>query len=336
MAKIIFYETKPWEAEFIKGAFGDGALLRDGRIGPDVLPAEEDRDAEIISVFIDSQITADVIAAFPKLRMIATRSTGFDHIDSAACRAKNVAVANVPSYGENTVAEHAFALLLGLSRKIFYAYDRIKEAGDFRYDGLQGFDLKGKTIGVIGTGRIGRHAIKIARGFEMSVVAYDPHPNAELQKEFAFQYMPLEDVLRASDIVTLHVPYTKETHHLIDAARLALMKPTALLINTSRGGLVDTEALVAALRTGKLGGAGLDVLEEEGVIKDEIDFLLHGNAEGHSIKTILANHILIDMPNVIITPHIAYNTQEALIRILQTTVENIKNTEAGKPTNLVG
>lgn len=333
MTKVIFYGIKPWEAEYLKGKLAVEAVFHPELVSKDHLPLET--DAEIISVFVDSAVDQTVLGALPNLRFIATRSTGFDHLDLASCRERGIVVSSVPSYGENTVAEQAFALILALSRKIYQAYDQIREQGNFSFDDLQGFDLKGKTIGIVGTGRIGRHAIKMATGFDMKILAYDPYPNPELQKQFAFEYVPLDELLAQSDIVTLHVPYTPETHHLIDAAHFAKMKRGAYLINTSRGGLVETEALVAALHEGRLGGAGLDVLEEEAIFKNEMDFLIRGRSEGHNLKTILANHILIDLPNVIITPHNAFNTKEALQRILDTTVENINGFLAGQPINVV-
>ncbi len=296
-------------------------------------PKETNFDA--ISVFVDSNVTRNVLEKFPILQFVATRSTGFDHIDVAACKEKNIAVSSVPSYGANTVAEMAFGLILTLSRKIYESYDRIRETGNWSVEGLRGFDLMGKTIGIVGTGKIGRHSIAIAKGFGMKIVAYDPIPDLGLAAEYNFPYKPLNDLLAESDVVTIHVPYMTETHHLMDEKRIGLMKKGALLINTSRGGIVETAALVRALQSGQLGGAGLDVLEEEGVIKDEIDFLVSGKPEGHDWKTVIANHVLIDMPNVVITPHNAFNTKEAIERILDTTVENIAGYLRGEVLNKV-
>lgn len=336
--KTVFFGVKLWEEEYLR----EQIVKRDLSIAPifiteiltpDKLPS--DFTAEIVSVFVDSLVDKTVIDSFPNLKFLALRSTGFDHVDLIAARARRIVVSNVPSYGENTVAEQAFALLLSLSRKIFQAYDQIKETGSFKVENLQGFDLKGKTIGVVGTGRIGRHSIAIAKGFGMRVVAYDPFPNQKLTSELGFEYLLFETLLGQSDIVTIHVPYLKETHHLFNQETFAKMKKGSYLINTARGAVVQTTALVAALESGQLGGAGLDVLEEEGVIKDELDFIAHGRAEGHDLKTILANHVLIDMPNVVITPHNAFNTREALQRILDTTLDNMSAFLAGNPVNLV-
>lgn len=335
--KIGFFGIKEWEKEYIvarkEKMAGADLWFTEEILSEEHLPAADDFEA--ISVFVDSAVTAKVLEKLPRLKFIATRSTGFDHIDLEACRKKGIAISYVPSYGENTVAEFAFGLLLTLSRKIYESYDRIRETGNWSFEGLQGFDLKGKTIGVVGTGRIGRHSIKIAEGFGMNIIGYDLHPDARLAEEFGFEYKSLDNLLSAADIVTLHVPYLPETHHLINEKRFGQMKKGAILINTSRGAVVETEALVKALKSGHLGGAGIDVFEEEGVVKDEMDFLVSGKAEGHNLKTIIANHVLVDMPNVVLTPHNAFNTREALQRILDTTVENISGYLKGELLNAV-
>src|SRR3989344_264624 len=335
--KIGFFGTKPWEKEYIEKLKGKmpGADLwfTEEILSDDHLPKETDFEA--ISVFVDSAVTKNVLEKFPNLKFIATRSTGYDHIDVAVAKAKGIVISSVPSYGENTVAEMAFGLLLTLSRRIYEAYDRIREKGDWSVEGLQGFDLKGKTIGVVCTGRIGKHSIAIAKGFGMNVVGFDAYPNEKLAKEFGFKYLPLDELLAVSDIVTLHVPFLPETDHLMNKERISKMKKGAILINTSRGAVVETAALVEALKSGHLGGAGLDVLEEEGVVKDEMDFLVSGKSEGHDWKTIIANHVLIDMPNVVITPHNAFNTKEAIERILDTTVDDIAGYLSGKVINQV-
>lgn len=292
-------------------------------------------DLDAISIFVDSTIDKKVLNLIPKLSFIAVRATGYDNIDFSIVKKRNIVVSNIPSYGENTVAEFSFGLILALSRKICLAYNQVKETGSFSVKNLQGFDLRGRTLGVLGTGRIGQHVIAIAKGFGMNVVAFDPFPNQERAKEIGYVYLPLNDVLAQGDIVTIHVPLTKETTHLISKEQLAMMKSGAYLINTSRGGVVHTEALVESLRNGHLGGAGLDVLEEEGVIKDEMDFIFKGHPEEHNLKTVLADHALINMPNVIVTPHNAFNTKEALLRILDTTACNIESFVNGRPINIV-
>lgn len=326
--KIGIFEIKGWEKEYLeKALLGQETEFFENEIG-------QEGDYEIISVFVGSSLNKDVLIRFPNLKLIATRSTGFDHIDLDYCKEKGIQVANVPTYGENTVAEHVFALLLTLSHHIYEAYDRLREEGVYSFEGLEGFDLKGKTMGVIGTGNIGRHAIKIAKGFEMKVIAFNKEPKPELAAELGFEYKnTLDELLSESDIVSLHVPYLPETHHLINKDNILKMKKGAILINTSRGGIVETDALVKALKSGHLGGAGLDVFEEEGAIKDEMGYLLKGE-EKTDLKVLLENHLLIDMPNVIVTPHSAFNTREAKERILNTTVKNIKTfSDLGKAEN---
>ncbi len=344
--KITFFELEDWEKKHLEEKAGDLGEVKiiDGILSEEKILARQslgdggpaETDADIISVFVDSVINENVLAKFPNLKMIATRSTGYDHIDIEACKKRNVVVSCVPSYGEETVAEYTFALILTLSRKIFESYDRIKETGSFSLDGMRGFDLNGKTIGVLGTGKIGKNVIEIAKGFNMKVVAFDKFPDETYRQKMGYEYLSLEEVLTQADILTLHVPYCPENHHLINSETIAKMKKGVYLINTARGGLVDTNALLLGLKDGTIAGAGLDVLEEEGVIKDELNILTDKNhAQKHDLLTVLQNHILVDMPNVVVTPHNAFNTWEALQRILNTTVENIKAFSGGQPANLV-
>jgi D-lactate dehydrogenase len=332
--KIAFFETEDWEAEYLKSKLlGHELLFSSGRIDKDNLP--EITDFDILSVFTGSKIDQSLLDNLPGLKFIATRTTGYDHIDLAAANNKGIVTSNVPSYGENTVAEHAFGLLLSVSRKIYQSFDRIRETGSFNQEGLQGFDLKGKTIGVVGTGRIGQYSIKIANGFGMNVIAYDAFPKSGLDAELNFKYVSFEELLKTSDVITLHVPLLPETTHMINQETLKLVKKGCILINTARGAVIDTTALIEALNNGNLGGAGLDVLEEEVPTQDERQFLLYGRPEEHDLKIILENHVLIDMDNVVLTPHNAFNTKEALQRILNTTAENISQFIAGTPQNLV-
>lgn len=314
-------------------ALGVDAVYLPEHISTDTLHHAD--DAQIVSVFSSFPITETEFQQLPHMKYLTTRSTGYDHIDLVAAGQHGVVVSNVPSYGENTVAEHAFGLLLSLSKKIYEGYTQIREKGDFNFSALQGFDLKGKTLGVIGVGRIGCHSIAIAKGFGMNVLAYDVVPNLERATQLGFSYVSLDELLAQSDVITLHVAHTPETNHLINEETIGKMKRGVVLINTSRGAVVDTEALIKGLTTGQIGGAGLDVLEEEGVIRDEMQFVLSGKGEGHDLRTALANHVLIDMPNVIVTPHIAFNTQEAVERILETTIDNIEAFMKGAPHNVV-
>lgn len=331
-ASVAIFEVKDWERQYLSKRLTDAELFFDAgtvdlsRPGPWC-------EAECLSVFIYSRLTRETLAALPKLRMIATRSTGFDHIDLEACRARGIVVANVPSYGENTVAEHTFALILMLSRKVHKSYAQV-QAGHVELAMLTGFDLQGKTIGVIGAGRIGLHVIRIARGFGMQVLACDVRRDPFLADLLHFQYLPLERLLEESDIVTLHCPLTPETRHLLSRAQIAKMKRGAILVNTARGGLVDTDALVEALESGQLAGAGLDVLEGEELIKEEKQ-LLHERQDVERLRTAVRNRVLLGREDVVFTPHNAFNSHEALVRILDTTLDNLAAYRCGRPVNRV-
>ncbi|OGZ71930.1 MAG: hydroxyacid dehydrogenase [Candidatus Staskawiczbacteria bacterium RIFCSPLOWO2_01_FULL_38_12b] len=331
--KIAFFETEAWEKEYINRQLGGFEIsFFDQPLSAQNLG--QIKDVQIVSAFIDSQITKEILDGLPELKMIATRSTGFDHIDMQACNAKNIIVCNVPYYGENTVAEHTFALILDLSRKIYSSIEQVKKEG-FSIEGLMGFDLKDKTIGVVGMGHIGQHVARIAKGFEMNVLGYDSRQDKKLAKTLGFTYVSLEDLLKNSDIITLHLPYNEHTHHLINSGNINLIKKGAHLINTARGGIIETDALVRALHDGILAGAGLDVLEEECFIKEERQLLSKGFPQTCNLKTMLQNHVLMEQKNVIITPHNAFNSKEAVERILQTTVENIQAFIKRKPVNIV-
>lgn len=332
--KIAFFDLEGWEGDILKENFPTEELfLFHQRLDTEHLPPR--KDFEIISVFVNSKIDQKVIEYFPQLKFIATRSTGYDHIDLNVCSQKKIPVAYVPGYGDNTVAEWTFGLILNLTRKLYKAIDQIKEKNLWDLTDLRGIDLKGRTLGVIGTGRIGKEVIKIAKGFSMNILAYDIYPDHHFAHQIGFQYVSLEELLKNSDIITIHVPYNPSTHHLINKNNIKLIKKGAYLVNTSRGGVIETDALIEALHEGILAGAGLDVLEEEGLIKDELWILAHGHPEKHNLKVALENHILRDLENVLLTPHNAFNTWQALERILQTTIENIKSFQEGSPKNIV-
>ena len=330
--RIAFFEVEDWEGEYLKGKL-NGHQLKFSNEKLSLENAAQIKDFDAISVFIYSKIDEQIIQAIPNLKLITTRSTGFDHIDLEVCKKQGITVCNVPSYGENTVAEHTFALILALSRNICKACIRRFEQ-DFSIEGLEGFDLKGKTIGVIGTGQIGLHVIRIAKGFGMNVVAYDVHQNKLLSEVLGFEYVSLENLLARSDVITLHVPYMKATHHLMNKDTFKLVKKGAILINTARGSIVDTEALIDALDKKILAGAGLDVFEGEEVIKEEKQ-LLYDPKNLEVLASLVKDHILLSKDNVVFTPHIAFYSKEALERILETTVENISAFVSGKPQNVV-
>lgn len=294
--------------------------------------AGEAADCEIISPFIHSRIGPRLFGRLPNLKLLATRSTGYDHIDIEAAGQRRITVTNTPYYGENTVAEHTFALILALSRNVHRAYVRTQK-NDFSLEGLVGFDLKHRTLGVIGAGHIGLYVIKMAKGFGMDVLAYDVNQDHFIAEVLGFQYAGLDDLLANADVISLHAPYNAKTHHLINRDNIAKIKPGSLLINTARGGLIDTKALVWALDKGILGGAGLDVLEGEELIADELEVL--SAASKKILATLVSNHVLLNRENVVITPHIAFYSREAVDRIWETTIANIKAYIAGRPENVV-
>jgi len=324
--KIAFFEIKPWEKRYLKGKLKDHTLLFfKEQLGDINLSQIKDIDA--LSVFIYSNVTKEIISNLPKLKLVATRSTGFDHIDLKECKKKKITVCNVPFYGENTVAEHTFALILSLSRSIHKSYLRtIKD--DFSIDGLTGFDLRDKTIGIIGGGHIGMHVARMARAFSMHVRVFDINRNNFLSEVVNYQYVGIDELLRTSDIISLHVPHNKSTHHMINKESIKKMKKGAILINTARGGLVNTDDMLEALEKNRLAGAGLDVIEGEDIIKEESQCLHHPES-ADKCRVFLRDHRIFHMDNVVFTPHNAFNSKEALIRILDTTIENL-NTDNKK------
>ncbi len=331
--KVTFFEIEDWEKEhLVKELQGFEAVFFPEKLSLE--NAHLAKDCQAISIFTDSQVDAALLDQLRSLKLIATRSTGFDHISLAETKKRGIVVCNVPTYGENTVAEHTFGLILNLSRKIYQSIASVREKG-FIPDGLRGFDLKGKILGIVGTGHIGQHVARIANGFQMNVIAFDAFPDKKLAKSLGFTYVTLEELLKQSDIITLHVPYNPHTHHLINMQNIGMVKKGAYIINTARGGIIETSALVKALDEGIIAGAGLDVLEEECYIKEEREMLVKGFAAKCDVKTLLQNHMLMERENVIITPHNAFNSTEALERILHTTIENIKAFVKKKPINTV-
>ena len=348
--RVAFFEVKDWERAYLTErlphdtTYFDGGILPNPAAGPPAggLHASPEAfsvkvapvpDVDALSVFIHSQVTAQVLEGLPHLKFIATRSTGFDHIDLDACLSRGIVVSNVPSYGENTVAEHTMALLLMLARKVHQSVLQVR-SGRVDLAELTGFDLQGKTIGVIGAGHIGLHVIRIARGFGMRVLAYDVRSDPFLADLLGFAYVTLDQLLAESDIVTLHCPLTEKTEHLMGRAQIGRMKRGALLINTSRGGLVDTDALVGALESGRLGGAGLDVLEGEELIKEDKQ-LLAQPVDVERLRTAVRNRVLLARDDVVFTPHNAFNSREALVRILEVTLANLEAFRAGQPVHKV-
>ncbi|MDH7508325.1 MAG: NAD(P)-dependent oxidoreductase [Methanomassiliicoccales archaeon] len=311
--KMVFTELKS-HAEEIKETFRDDeVIIYDRPLNDDEL-INAARGAEILSVFIYSRVTEEVIDALPDLRLIVTRSVGFDHIAAKHALSKGIAVCHIPDYGSHVIAEHVFALLLAAARKIPFADIYVKEKKKFDFEQFLGLELKGKTLGIIGTGKIGAAVMSIASGFGMKIVAYDVYENKSLQAKYGFPYLSLEELLSISDFVTLHIPLTPNTYHLINKDTIAKMKKGSILINASRGGVVDSLALKDALESGHLWGAGIDVLEDE---------------------THPERDVLLSAPNIIITPHSAFYTKETLQRIIQTTIDTIRSYKMGNTINKI-
>ena len=327
--KIAFFELEKHEKEFLK------KRIKADMFSCHLTPsnAQKFKDYDVVAVFIHKKITKSVLSKLKKVKLIATMSTGYDHIDGEECKRRGIKIAYVPYYGENTVAEQAFGLILTISRRLEDAVSRVRN-GSFSVSGLTGFDLNKKTIGIIGTGNIGKHMVRIANGFGMNVIAYDLFKDKKLEKQLGFRYTSFIELLATSDIISLHIPYNKNTHHVINRKKIYKMKKGCVLINTARGGLIETDALVEGLNKKIIGAAGLDVLEEENFIGDEIK-LLKSNINKEELNVVFENNILIKRKNVVITPHNAFNTKEAIERILETTVYNIKSFIKHKKVNLV-
>lgn len=279
---------------------------------------------EAICSFVNDELDADALAALQRggVRLVALRSAGYNHVDLAAAGRLGLRVVRVPAYSPHAVAEHAVALALSLNRKIHRAYARVRE-GNFSLEGLVGFDMRGKTVGVVGTGQIGAAAARIFHGFGCRVLACDMRPDPRLEADIGARYAPLEEVYAEADVLTLHVPLTRATRHLVDAAALGRMRRGVMIVNTGRGALIDTRALVAALKAGQVGAAGLDVYEEEeGVFfRDLSDRVLEDD--------VLAR--LLTFPNVLITSHQGFLTREALAAIAETTLASAGAYERGEP-----
>ncbi len=278
------------------------------------------QDCEILTVFVFDKVTSQIMEQLPNLKLIVTRSTGFDHIDLEAARARNIVVKNVPNYGSETVAEFAFGLLLSAVRHI-PAIANCSRNFDFDYSRLQGLDLNGKVIGIFGSGKIGRNMIQIAKGFDMKVLVYDIFQDQNLAQTLGFEYCELDQVLSEADILSLHLPFSIETKNLLSRENLIKIKKACVFINVARGNLITNENLVWALDQGVFSACGLDTLEDE-------EKLFLGEATNLQRK-------ILENPNVIFSPHCAYYTQEAVLRILETTTQNIKDFENGKNTNQV-
>ncbi len=338
--KIIFYEkTTEDEAGLRELISGNDALkgaeveFVSGKIDESNIALAH--NADVLGVFVNSEVRQAQIDQLPNLKLIVTLSTGFDHIDIGYAKSKNITVCNVPGYGSRTVAEFTFALMLGLTRKAFAAYRQVKDNHDFSIANFEGFNLQGKTLGIVGTGRIGQNVAKIAKGFEMNLLAFDAFPNETAAAEIGFKYVSLDELLSSSDIVTLHVPYNKDTHHLINSTNIVKFKKGSILINTSRGEVAETDALLHGLDQEILSGLGIDVIEGERALIDEWKILAGGKETPEQQRILAEDNALINHPKVVYTPHIAFYTKEAKREILQTTVSNIEGFVGGKSQNVI-
>lgn len=318
MIKIAFFDTKEYDKKLFdeyNEKYGYDITYLESKLSAETAPLAKGYDA--ICIFVNDIVDKNVISILKNcgVKLIALRCAGFNNVDMKNMD-PSVKVVRVPAYSPYSVAEHAVALLLDLDRKIYKAYQRTKKY-NFTLNGLLGFDIHGKTVGVIGTGKIGKVFIKIMKGFGTEVLAYDVYEDKKAEKELDFKYVSLDELYKNSDIISLHCPLTDENHKMIDSKSITKMKKGVVIINTSRGKLIDTDSLIEKLSQGEIGGLGLDVYE------DEEEFFMNDMSNSYKRDTDLS--ILLSMPNVLITSHQAFFTKEALNKIASDTCENIKD-----------
>lgn len=340
--KIVFVETEDDEQPF----FATSLPGHDVEFVDDL--SEVPAHAEAVSVFVNSSIDEEFLASHPALKLVTTRSSAVDHLDIGAAQRHGVVLAHVPDYGAATVAEHTFALILGVTRRLRQCFENA-DRGKGALERLRGMELRGKILGVVGTGRVGRMVIVIARAFGMDCVACDMNPEEGLEEKLGFRYVSLDELMEVSDIITLHIPLTEQTRRILDARRLALGKPGFILINTARGALVDIDALLEGLNSGHVGGVGLDVLEEDSAFRADTSRIIGAQIvqKIHAMSTpggdyerrqerltelqgIMRNRQLLAHENVFFTPHVGFNSVEAIERINLGTVQNIREFCEGK------
>lgn len=307
MTHITFLEVDSEDTKNVLQHFPDADVIEDSLEGSNLV--SRCKDSEVISCFINTAFTKKILQELPLLKLLCTRSVGFDHIDMDACRERGIIVCNVPDYGSHVIAEHVFALLLSTLRHIPEGGKRVL-SGNFDYHGLRGLALRGKTIGIVGTGKIGRRVAQISYGFGMKILAVDQCRTTELVDRLGVQYVSMQELLEQSDILTLHVPDTPETKHIIDAKAFSHMKDGVILVNTARGSLIDSHALLSNLNNGKVSHALLDVLEHE-----------HNFAE---------NKDLVSHPKVVVTPHIAFYADDSMKNMYLDTFQSIDEWMQGK------
>jgi D-lactate dehydrogenase len=333
MATIHMYDVQEDEKAILaNGLVGHACTFYDAPISLNTVS----EDAEVISVFVSSYVTKAMLDMMPNLKLIACRSAGYNNIAIHEAERRGIHVVVVPSYGEHTVAEYAFALLLTLARKVPESVKTLKENIAFEPKSIRGVDLYGKKLGVIGTGKIGKKMISLARGFGMDVIAYDMYENKDDAHNLGFMYVTKEDLFRQSDVISLHAPLTPDTARILNEQAFALMKNNVYIINTARGELIDTHALLVALNNSKIAGVGLDVVEGEELVKERSTMIEGYSRESTKLleESFYITSLLKD-DRVILTPHIAYNTFEAVSRIMETTVHNIQNYFNGNISNKV-
>ena len=322
--RIAVFDTKPYDRAFFdeeNRKYGYDITYFEAKLRPRTVNVTAGFDA--VCAFVNDELDAEVMEQLGKngVKLVAMRCAGYNNVNLKAACEHGIPVVRVPQYSPCAVAEYALALLMTLNRKVHRAYNRVRE-GNFSIIGLMGFDLRGKTMGVVGTGKIGRTFIGLLRGFGMRVLAYDPYPNPDQARELNFEYVPLETLFRESDIISLHCPLTPENTHMIDARSIAMMKKGIVLINTSRGRLIDSAALVNGLKSGQIGAAGLDVYEEE------TDYFFEDRSDRAVLDDILAR--LMTFPNVIVSSHQAFFTTEAERNIAETTMKSIDDFANGR------
>ena len=321
--KVAVFSTHSFDREFftrMNSEFKHELTFFDSKITPET--AVMAKGHPCVCCFVSDELdekTLPLLASYG-VKLIALRSAGFNHVNLIVAAKHGIRVVRVPAYSPHAVAEHAVALLLALDRKIPKAYNRVRDL-DFSLEGLMGFDLFEKTVGIIGTGKVGSVMAKIMNGFGCHVLAFDPKPNPALDDHGIVNYVKLAELYKNSDVISLHVPLTPESKHMINSDSLSQMKQGVYIINTGRGGLIDTRALIAGLKTGHIGAAGLDVYEEE-------EGIFYQNMSDDVLKDDVLTRLLT-FPNVIVTSHQAFFTREALTNIAKTTLQNISDFESG-------
>lgn len=323
MTKIAFYDAKPYSQKPFEEYVSQDLTITyyEHKLTPDTVESAVGHDA--VCVFVNDTIDGKVAERLGEMGvgLVALRCSGYNNINLDACARHGISVVRVPSYSPPSVAEHSIALMLALNRHLIRAHARVRE-GNFSLNGLVGFEMCGKTVGIIGTGRIGRHAAEILTGFQCEILAYDLHPDQALSRNPRVRYTELDELYANSDILSLYVPLLPDTRYLINDTSIAKLKPGIMLINTSRGALVDTKALIRGLKNGRIGSAGLDVYEEES------DYFFEDRSDDVIADDVLAR--LLTFNNVLITSHQAFLTREALNKIAEATLNNVREYQEGK------